>query len=329
MAICYNMGCMQELVHIALAANHRYIRGLKATLASIVSSASDRGHLVFHIFSDGLTDEDLSELRTLASQFGCERELDIRVADTSRISALFTPYKGAYTAFLRLFLPEFLSDLDWVVWADVDTLWFRDVCSLWKERDDAVSLVWCRDLPSIQQGASAYAKWNPGMDSSRYCCSGVMVMNLARLRQKGFVSQASDFAAKWGTPFFVDQDILNACCYGDAKIVDDRWDCLNPDPNWREGVVLHFNGIGAHFNDPTFTGWRPLYEIWFRYYAQVVKGLKESAVCPWYKRLAFSLVGLVYLPRKFFSCFSSNESRIDAMHRTVFFCWLRRKRLWR
>ena len=49
---------MSDAVHIALAADHRYLPGLLATLASMVLSASDKSRLRFHILADGLTDED-------------------------------------------------------------------------------------------------------------------------------------------------------------------------------------------------------------------------------------------------------------------------------
>ena len=39
------------------------------------------------------------------------------------IKSLFEPYNGSHAPFLRLFLCEYL-DVDWVVYADVDTLWF-------------------------------------------------------------------------------------------------------------------------------------------------------------------------------------------------------------
>lgn len=273
-------------------------------------------------------DDDKYELKHLVRRFGYTNDLDIRESDTSPIATRFKPYKGAYTAFLRIFLPDFLDSIDWVIWADVDTLWFRDICRLWEERDDTVSLAWCHDLPSIRKGVKEYSKWYPNMDENQYGCSGVMLMNLKRLRERELVRRASDFAAKWGTPFFVDQDVLNFCCYEDTKFLDNRWDCLNPDPNWKDGIVLHFNGLGAHFNDESFSGWRPLYEIWFRYYAQVVEGLPSARVAPVLKIWFWNLLGIFYVSRKIVACLPLGDFKIDIIHRTLFFSWLRKKALW-
>ncbi len=60
------MTALNNIVHIALAANHRYLPGLEATLSSIIASASDRSALQFHVFSEGLYDEDKTKLANLA-----------------------------------------------------------------------------------------------------------------------------------------------------------------------------------------------------------------------------------------------------------------------
>lgn len=47
-----------DLIHIALAANHRYLPGLLVTMVSMIRSTSQKERLRFHILSEGLTRED-------------------------------------------------------------------------------------------------------------------------------------------------------------------------------------------------------------------------------------------------------------------------------
>lgn len=326
-----NLEC-KDLIHIAMASNRRYLPGLRATTVSLIKATAEPQRLVFHIFSDGLTTEDKESLENLARRFGYEGQFDFRVPDMSRLTGAFKEYNGSYTTFLRLFFPEFLPELKWVLWTDVDVLWFRDPAKLWDERDDSVSVVWGPDIPSSRKAARKQAKkWRDDFDMREYACAGVMLMNLLRMRDSDFVNKSVAFVEKWGSPIFADQDVINEVCYKDSKIVDERWDLLYPIASVEDGVVIHFNGIGPKFNDPAYTGMVPLYEIWFRFVHQVVNRHGEGQVCPAWKRTVFTAISLLYPFRKLIAFFTDPIQPwcSDFIQRTLLFSWLRRKDLWK
>ena len=149
-------------------------------------------------------------------------------------------------------------------------------------------------------------------------------MNLARMRETRFVEKCTEFAAKWGSPFFVDQDILNYVCRNDAKLLDQRWDCMNPDKAAPDGVVVHCNGCGALFNGP-YESWRPNYIIWFEFYFKYIRGAKYKMA--WYKRALYFALSFIYpyRPAIEFLTFPFPLARTDQLQRVVFFCWLRRR----
>ncbi|MGN0845826.1 MAG: glycosyltransferase family 8 protein [Kiritimatiellia bacterium] len=317
-------------VSISLAADHRYLPGLLATMSSIILSASQKDRLRFNVFADGLTEADCAQVAALAKRLGLsEAGVVFQHPDMSLIRKLYKPYKGSYTTFLRLFLCEFLCG-DWTVYTDVDTLWFRDVCELWDERDESVSLLWSRDVPSIARGVKEYARaYCPDLEVDRYACCGVVLMNLVRMRETRLVARCADFVMKWGTPPFVDQDILNVVCLNDAKLLDQRWDCMMPDRAAVEGVVLHFNGIGRMFNGP-MSGWRVLYYAWYRFYYDVVEETPDRQVCSVAKRLVFWLVGTFYpcYPLARWGLSRFGDRLPDAVVRYCFFAWLFRRAKW-
>ena len=321
---------MTDNVHIALAANHRYTAGLNATFVSMINASSDSNRLRFHVFDDGLTDDDRSRLIELGRRFGYDRHIDFRTMDMGVIKTRFKEFHGSHIPVLRLFFPDLLSELSWVLWADVDTLWFRDPILLWEERDESVSLLWARDIPSTRRVATKNARWRPDRDEFRYACSGVVLMNLTRMRASDFVSKCMDFVDSWGTPMFPDQDILNEICYDDSKFVDERWDCMYPTSNVEDGVVLHFNCIGHLFEEGVCKGFSPLFEIWFRYYRQVVEGISGAQICPLWKRACYNLIALLHPVQKVFAyCLDPIHPWIsDFVQRMIFFSWVRRKRLW-
>ena len=119
---------MNDKIHIVMAADGAYRKGLEVAQASLIESCSNPERLEFHLFGD---DEKI----------------------TSRIRSDFGTYKGSPMAFVRLYLGELLPDVDWVVYSDVDTLWYRDVAELWDLRDETKILQWVRDIPSTGGGS--------------------------------------------------------------------------------------------------------------------------------------------------------------------------------
>lgn len=314
-------------IHIALAANHRYRPGLLVTMVSMIRSTRQKDRLRFHILSEGLSDEDKADVVSLAEEYGAQRP-DFHEPDMTLIKSRFAAYKNSHAAFLRLFLCD-VFDFDWILYADVDTLWLRDPAELWTMRDDSVSLLWCKDIPSISHGVHLYSKWNPDFDESKYACSGVVLMNLKKLRAIDLPAQAASFVEKWGTPFFVDQDILNHVCRDDAKLLPQHWDCMMPTEEAVNGLVYHFNGIGSMFNS-SFSGWRPLYYAWFRYYYDFILKKPDEKVCAGFKRVLFWLMGSFYPSRRLIHfLFHRKKFLVDNIYRQLFFAWLWRHAKWR
>lgn len=317
----------QNLIHIALAANHRYLPGLLVTMVSMIRASKKKEALRFHILMEGLTGEDKTQISSFASEYGIH-EVEFFAPDMNAIKERFSAYKNSHAAFLRLFLPEFFA-YEWMLYSDVDTLWLKDPAELWAMRDDSVSLLWCKDVPSISHLVHRYSKWNPDFDEEKYACSGVVLMNLKRLRESGFVAKAIDFVNRWGTPFFVDQDILNHICRDDAKILPQCWDCMMPAKEAVNGLVYHFNGIGGMFNLP-FSGWRPLYYPWYRFYYDFVKKEPDRKVCGIFKRIVFWLLGFLFPFSWMFRAVLSRKNPLsDNIYRQLFFAWLWRKAKWR
>ena len=77
-------------VHVVMAADGAYRKGLEVAKASMEESCSDTSRLVFHLFG-----EDAKLENRIRQEFGL--------------------YKSSPMAFLRLYLGELLPDVEWVV----------------------------------------------------------------------------------------------------------------------------------------------------------------------------------------------------------------------
>ena len=286
-------------VHVVLVADGKYRMGLEATKASIVASAKHPGRLVVH-------------------------ELDETSLPPGALDA-FGEYYGSKMPMVRMLLGEILPDEDWVVYADVDTLWFRDVEELWSECEDGFTFAWCRDIPSSQRDGSRFLKRiDPAYDDSDYCCSGVMLMNLKRMRESGVAGKAAAFVKAHGTPPYADQDVLNFIVPpSEYKFLDARWNVIRGVAGaYEKGAVYHLCGIGRQFGGEP-RGRLPQFEMWWRFLAKIrgdrALAEKTRRAYPWHLRATWLLMGVLPLWRLPLP----GASFFDRLRRALFFAWLR------
>jgi lipopolysaccharide biosynthesis glycosyltransferase len=242
-----------DKIHIVMAADEAYRKGLEVAKKSMIDSCSDPERLVFHLFGD---DPSLS----------------------ARIRSEFGTYKGSPMAFLRLYLGELLPDVDWVVYSDVDTLWYRDVIELWSLRDDSKTIQWVKDLDGTIAEFTAWCRSKnvpmTNIDPSRYACSGICLVNLSRWREQNVLSKCIEFVNTYGFPKYADQDILNAIIGEEASLLPGWWDVLIPSPENTPRCVLHLTGVGRCFNI-SYQG----RVVQYKYWEHVAKGASFSR--PW------------------------------------------------
>lgn len=228
-----------ETIHVVLTSDANYAPGLRVTHTSILRSCATPERLAFHVF-------DEAALRGLE---GLEA---------------FARYNTSKMSYLRLFLPELLPGLDWVVYSDVDTIWNRDVCELAELRDASVSVQWVRDFESTVRDVRPWIrKTGIAFDETRYGCSGICLMNLKKMRRMRLSVRAVDLVRRFGTPPYADQDLLNVLFNHDCGLLPDPWDVLRGLPSWRTPAVYHLTGVGRHFHDAVPPVYPPQYQFWW------------------------------------------------------------------
>lgn len=226
-------------VHVVLAADANYAPGLEVTKKSMLRSCATPERLVFHVF-------DETALRNLA---GVE---------------VFDRFHTSRMTYLRLFLPELLPEVDWVVYSDVDTIWNRDVCELAGLFDASVSIQWVRDFKSAVWAVRPWIrKTGLAFDETRYCCAGISLMNLRKMRPTHLSARAIDLVRRCGTPPYADQDILNVIYNQDCGFLPDYWDTFRDLPSWRTPAVYHLMCVGRHFHDTVSPVYPPQYQLWW------------------------------------------------------------------
>ena len=247
-------------VHVAMAADGAYLKGLEIAKASMVESCSDASCLEFHVFGENAAFE-----RRIRREFGL--------------------YKGSAMAFLRLYLGELLPEVDWVVYSDVDTVWRRDVLELVSLRDETKTIQWVQDLPGTVEEFTLWCAERgvplDGFSPKRYCCSGICIMNLKRWRETDVLGRCREFVRRYGCPKYADQDILNAILSKEAGLLPGCWDVLIPSPENTPEGVLHLTGVGRCFAKP-YRG----KVVQYRYWEHIARGaaFERPWALPFYLR---------------------------------------------
>lgn len=220
---------MSTKIHIVMAADAGYQKGLEVAKASMIASCSEPERLEFHLYEE---DPVLSK----------------------RILREFGTYKGSPMTFLRLYLGELLPDVDWVIWSNVDTLWYRDVIELASLFDESKTIQWVKDADWAADELAEWCKANSvpmgSFDVARYACAGVCILNLRRWRESYVLERCAEFAAKYGCPRFMEQDMLNILLASESGMLPSCWDVLIPKPEDSFNCVLHIIDVGRCFKRP-------------------------------------------------------------------------------
>jgi UDP-glucose/galactose:(glucosyl)LPS alpha-1,2-glucosyl/galactosyltransferase len=128
-------------------------------------------------------------------------------------------------AWYRLFLPELLPRLSRVLYLDIDLVVVDRLEELWQTElgDHYLAAVTNLLEPHFEHRPATL-----GVQTHNYFNSGVMLMNLDRMRRDDAGQAVLDFARRRGDELiWVDQDALNAVL-GDGRLpLHPRWNCMN------------------------------------------------------------------------------------------------------
>jgi lipopolysaccharide biosynthesis glycosyltransferase len=256
------MGLVAQRIDIALGFDERYAPHAAAVMASVVRTAPG------------------AQLRFVALHSGVDGSLRSRIEDVAPRAEFawvavedndLPPFaeRGHFNQSIlyRIGLEKLApADCRRVIYLDSDTIVLGDVRELWGVDlgEYAIGAVVDRYID-----AAEFAKrWLLPGENPSYFNSGVLLINLERVRTERAFSAAADFVARCGKDIlFGDQDALNWAFWG-------RWQKLNPawnvqqymareelmrDPSNRGPQLVHFAGWEKPWMPNVWHPWAWLY----------------------------------------------------------------------
>ena len=272
-----------SIINIVYITDEGFSMPTTVSIASLICNSKKDNKIRIYVFCDGLTEEDKKRILELATD-NCE----IQCIDIKEKKYKFLKDKTelcikhvSYTAAFKFELPQILNE-EKIIYIDGDTVIQNDISELWNLDMSNKSILAVDDqLDTYENGKSQLAS-GINVDSQHYFNSGVMVMDLEKMRQSNRTQQLVDYRIN-GQNRYMDQDAFNAVMKDDILPIDIKYnfliqitdfydlDELNSRYRYNEktmeafvsrALILHFAGPIKPwvYNRPWFT------EIFMKYY---------------------------------------------------------------
>ena len=193
-------------MYIALSADRKYYSHMRTMIRQLRATQNTLEGIYALIEDDTLPDIDLEGVKCINAN-----RLDWLNGENSNLKTKFTRMSLA-----RLFLPSIAPDLKKILYLDLDITINGSLQELWEVNMDNYSIAGVIDVNIYNH------RYLEIMDVATYLNSGVLLMNLEKLREMDaenkFISLLEENKYR-----FPDQDVINIVCDGTKRVVSNKW----------------------------------------------------------------------------------------------------------
>ena len=239
--------------------DENYAPYLAVAINSIIKNASRDYQYRIIVLHQDVTDETVQKIRKLETDWvkmefipmqqcyeqlwGSAERIDSQITD--HISNRLRADYFTMTIYFRLFIPDLFPQYDKGIYLDSDIVVLGDISEMYNIDLGDNLLGVCLDL-SIHDTPELvhYITDGVGVGKENYFNSGILLMNLKRLREVRLGERFLEVHKKWEFDCIApDQDYLNALCFGHVMKIDPRWDTMpnRKQPEIRHPLLIHYN----------------------------------------------------------------------------------------
>lgn len=239
---------MNREIPVFFTIDNTYAPFLAAALNSAVKNANKSRNYRAIVLYEELSDENAAKLKALETEnFKIDltpmkanfEALDDRMSNRLRCD-YFT-----LTIYFRLFIPAMFPQYDKGIYIDSDVVLTDDIAKLFDIDIGDNFIGACNDLSIADiPPLVAYTENAVGVKKEEYINSGVLLMNLKKLREYNFEGHFLDLLNTYHFDSVApDQDYINAMCNGKIYYLDSAWDAMpNEDrPPLEKTFLVHYN----------------------------------------------------------------------------------------
>jgi len=238
----------EPLIHVATALDPKYLVEVFPSWLTALDSSNQSNRIVLHILTNELSAVQRYIVRLLVKKI-LRRSASFTLAvDLKRLNETYTYGRIKHIPVVtqaRLLLPGLLPCLEKIIWIDMDAFVVGDLYPAW----NATQLPNCgiagREMNTSffdLHSPTKHFRWNEIFGKAFN--SGVIVLNLSRLRDNHFERLVEHFAVKLGLD---DQFTLNTACNGTYTRLEAGMNVFQIEfigfaPPRKDWIVVHFLG---------------------------------------------------------------------------------------
>lgn len=229
---------------IVFNVDNGYVRHMCVTILSILDKNPNE-IITFHIVTCGLSEENSKYVSSLIMErHGAVKfyDVDIKTLNKFSVGKLTGNPNISYAAYLRLFIPDLLpKNIARALYLDCDIVVINSLVGLWNIDIRQYCLAALDDYGNAQESGAIRMGLDVGF---KYFNSGVMLINLQKLRDMNFIEKVQDFLVTDGYRILMhDQDILNGLLYKQRLPLEERWNMMRNTDNTTDYSIIHFAGL--------------------------------------------------------------------------------------
>lgn len=239
---------MNKIIPIFFTIDNGYAPYLAVALNSAIKNCNpDRNYRAI-VLHEGLTEENACKIKSLETE---NFKIDLQTMQANfealddRMSNRLRCDYFTLTIYFRLFIATMFPQYDKGIYIDSDVVVTGDIGDLFDIDIGDNFIAACNDLSIADiPPLVAYTENAVGVNAKEYINSGVLVMNLQKMRDCDFEGHFLNLLNKYHFDSIApDQDYINAICNGKIYYLDESWDAMPNDarPPLEHTNLIHYN----------------------------------------------------------------------------------------
>ena len=203
-----------SVVPVFYAADENYLPFLGVALASLKAHASKERTYHVHVLSSGKLGDNAKKIKEMQTEnirvsFHDVSERIEKIVNVLHCRDYYTP-----AIFYRLFIPDLFPQYDKAIYLDCDTVLCADIAQLYDIdiKDNLIGAVADQAVAGVV-AFREYTKNALGINAEKYFNSGVITLNLKKLRKMNFFQTFFNVLSSYAFIVAPDQDCLNLIGY--------------------------------------------------------------------------------------------------------------------
>ena len=234
-------------ISVSFCVSEDYVRHAAVVAASILAHSGLA--FVFHLLMRACSEETKAKLAGMEHAWGNRCRFAVHLVDPTRFEGFPLPLEHvSQEAYYRYLLPEILEGETRTLYLDVDLIVREDLAALWKlDLGTALAAGVC-DNSRVGMDVLDYRRRIGLAEDALYVNSGVLVLDLAGLRDFGFTERCLAETRRLATAVsWPDQDVINLVLANRIMGLPMRWNCQdrNALPHGVRPAIRHFSNATA------------------------------------------------------------------------------------